>query len=151
MVENLCLLFQDVNTVNFDCFGSLQDWIHKASDKQYWNQLVACLLYPSTPLPERTEAWGPLPSWCAQQDTSPIQHNDIWRMHKKAKASFWTAEEIDLSADTADWNRLLSTKQHFISHVLAFFVASDSIINKNLSSNFATEVMLSKAQCFYGF
>jgi len=70
----------------------------------------------------------------------PIQHKNIWRMYKKAEASFWTAEEIDLSADTADWNRLTDNKHHFISHVLAFFAASDGIVNKNLSSNFATEV-----------
>ncbi len=81
----------------------------------------------------------------------PIQHNDIWRIYKKAKASFWTAEEIDLSADTADWDRLLTTEQHFISHVLAFFAASDGIINENLSGNFATEVTSPEARCFYGF
>jgi hypothetical protein len=70
----------------------------------------------------------------------PIQHNDIWRMYKKAEASFWTAEEIDLSADASDWKRLSSTEQHFISHVLAFFAAFDGIVNENLSSNFATEI-----------
>jgi hypothetical protein len=70
----------------------------------------------------------------------PIKHNDIWRMYKKAEASFWTTEEIDLMADTVDWERLTSTKQHFISHVLAFFAASDGIINENLSGNFATEI-----------
>jgi ribonucleotide reductase beta subunit family protein with ferritin-like domain len=66
-------------------------------------------------------------------------------MYKKAEASFWTAEEIDLSANAADWNRLSPTEQHFISHVLAFFAASDGIINKNLSCNFATEVTLPEA------
>ncbi len=78
MVENLRLLFQDVNTVNIDCFGSLQDWIYEAFDKQYLNQLIACLLYPSTPLSEHPEAWGPLPSWHAQWDTSsqhPADHD----------------------------------------------------------------------------
>ena len=60
----------------------------------------------------------------------PIQHNDIWRMYKKAEASFWTAEEIDLSADAADWERLSETEQHFISHVLAFFAASDGIVTR---------------------
>ncbi len=69
----------------------------------------------------------------------PIHHNDIWWMYKKAKASFWTAEEIDLSADLTDWIRL------------AFFAASDGIVNENLSSNFATEVTVPKARCFYGF
>ncbi len=81
----------------------------------------------------------------------PIQHNDIWRMYKKAEASFWTAEEIDLAADATDWDRLLTTEQHFILHVLAFFAASDGIVNKNLSSNFATEVTSPEARCFYGF
>ena len=70
----------------------------------------------------------------------PIQHNNIWRMCKKAEASFWTAKEIDLSADVVDWEQLSSTKQHFISHVLAFFAASDGIVNENLSGNFATEI-----------
>ena len=66
MVENLCLLvFQDVPTVTIDCFGLLRDWIHEASNKEYWNQLVARLLNPCTPIPERPEAWGPLPSWRA--------------------------------------------------------------------------------------
>ena len=81
----------------------------------------------------------------------PIQHDNIWRMHKKAKASVWTAEEINFSADTTDWNILSPTERHFISHILAFFAASDGIVNKNLSSNFATEIMLPEAQCFYGF
>ncbi len=81
----------------------------------------------------------------------PIQHNDIWRMYKKAKASFWTAKEIDLSADADDWERLLETEQHFISHVLAFFAASDGIVNENLSGNFATEIMSPEARCFSGF
>ena len=81
----------------------------------------------------------------------PIQHNNIWRMYKKAEASFWTAEEIDLSSNATDWDRLLTMKQHFISHVLAFFAASDGIVNENLSSNFTTEVTPPEARCFYGF
>ncbi len=63
----------------------------------------------------------------------PIHHADIWQMYKKAEASFWTAEEIDLSADLTDWVRLSNTECHFISHVLAFFAVSDGIVNKNLS------------------
>ena len=70
MVENIRLLFQDVTTVNIDCFGLLRNWIHEASNEEYWNQLVARLLNPCTPLPERPEAWGPLPSWRARRDTS---------------------------------------------------------------------------------
>ncbi len=69
----------------------------------------------------------------------PIHHADIWQMYKKAQASFWTAEEIDLTADIPNWDRLTDNKCHFISHVLAFFAASDGIVNKNLSNNFATK------------
>jgi ribonucleoside-diphosphate reductase subunit M2 len=72
-------------------------------------------------------------------------------MYKKAKASFWTAEEIDLAADATDWDRLSTTEQHFILHVLAFFAASYGIVNEDLSSNFATEVASPEARCFYGF
>jgi len=81
----------------------------------------------------------------------PIQHDDIWRMYKKVEASFWTAKEIGLKTDTTDWNRLTDNECHFISHVLAFFAASDGIVNENLSSNFATEVTSPEARCFYGF
>ena len=70
MVENLRLLFQDVTTVNINRFGSLRDWIHEASNEEYWNQLVARLLNPCTPIPERPEARGPLPSWRKRSDTS---------------------------------------------------------------------------------
>jgi hypothetical protein len=81
----------------------------------------------------------------------PIQHDNIWQMYKQAEASFWTAEEIDLKTDTTDWDRLTDSKRHFISHDLAFFAASDGIVNENLSSNFATEVTSPEARCFYGF
>ena len=81
----------------------------------------------------------------------PIQHADIWRMYKKAEASFWTAEEIDLSADQKDWDDLSQTERYFISHILAFFAASDGIVNENLSNNFATEITIPEARCFYGF
>ena len=74
----------------------------------------------------------------------PIRHSDIWQMYKKAQASFWTAEEIDLTADIADWDSLTDNKCHFISHVLVFFAASDGIVNKNLCSNFATEITAPK-------
>ncbi len=66
-------------------------------------------------------------------------------MYKKAKAFFWTAEEIDLTADIADWDRLSANERRFISHVLAFFAAFNGIVNKILSSNFATKVMAPKA------
>lgn len=81
----------------------------------------------------------------------PIQYSDIWEMYKMAEASFWTAEEIDLSADTKDWERLNDGERHFVSHVLAFFAASDGIVNENLAVNFLREVQYPEAKCFYGF
>jgi len=64
----------------------------------------------------------------------PIQYHDIWQMYKKAEASFWTAEEVDLSKDLPHWEALKDEERHFISHVLAFFAASDGIVNENLVS-----------------
>lgn len=81
----------------------------------------------------------------------PIQHDDIWQMYKQAEASFWTAEEIDLSPDLKDWATLNDGEKHFISHVLAFFAASDGIVNENLATNFMNEVQFPEAKCFYGF
>src|SRR5690554_2201964 len=82
----------------------------------------------------------------------PIQHNDIWSFYKKAEASFWTAEEIDLEADLVDWDQKLNEdEQHFIKHVLAFFAASDGIVNENLAENFVAEVQYTEAKFFYGF
>lgn len=81
----------------------------------------------------------------------PIQHDDIWQMYKKAEASFWTAEEIDLSQDLNDWANLNDHERHFISHVLAFFAASDGIVNENLAENFVREVQIAEAKFFYGF
>lgn len=81
----------------------------------------------------------------------PIQHDDIWQMYKQAEASFWTAEEIDLSADQAHWEKLNDGERHFISHVLAFFAASDGIVNENLAQSFLEKVQYAEAKCFYGF
>lgn len=81
----------------------------------------------------------------------PIKHPDIWKFYKKAEASFWTAEEVDLSKDLADWNGLKSEEQHFVKHVLAFFAASDGIVNENLVERFSSEVQVTEARCFYGF
>ena len=82
----------------------------------------------------------------------PIQHNDIWEFYKKAEASFWTAEEIDLSQDLKDWsNTMNDDEKHFIKHVLAFFAASDGIVNENLAENFVAEVQYTEAKFFYGF
>ena len=81
----------------------------------------------------------------------PIQHDDIWQFYKKAEASFWTAEEIDLSQDLNDWRNLTDGERHFISHVLAFFAASDGIVNENLAEHFVAEVQYTEAKFFYGF
>ncbi|KAJ7894733.1 ribonucleotide reductase small subunit [Mycena olivaceomarginata] len=82
----------------------------------------------------------------------PIQYHEIWQMYKKAEASFWTAEEMDLSKDLHDWNNKLNNdERHFISHVLAFFAASDGIVNENLLERFSNEVQVAEARCFYGF
>ncbi|AWL09999.1 ribonucleoside-diphosphate reductase [Aquirufa nivalisilvae] len=81
----------------------------------------------------------------------PIKHNDIWKFYKQAEASFWTAEEIDLQQDLADWKKMNDGERHFISHVLAFFAASDGIVNENLANNFLKEVQYAEAKCFYGF
>ncbi|WP_116105960.1 ribonucleotide-diphosphate reductase subunit beta [Lewinella sp. IMCC34191] len=82
----------------------------------------------------------------------PIQHDDIWRYYKDNEACFWTAEEIDLSADLNDWNNKLNdNERYFIKHVLAFFAASDGIVNENLAENFVAEVQYTEAKFFYGF
>ncbi len=81
----------------------------------------------------------------------PIHYPDIWQMYKKAEASFWTAEEIDLSQDLKDWENMNNDEKHFIKHVLAFFAASDGIVNENLAINFTNEVQYPEARCFYGF
>ena len=82
----------------------------------------------------------------------PIKHDDIWQYYKKAEASFWTAEEIDLQQDLTDWNKKLNDdERYFIKHVLAFFAASDGIVNENLAENFVNEVQYTEAKFFYGF
>ncbi len=82
----------------------------------------------------------------------PIKHHDIWEWYKKMEASFWTAEEIDLSQDLNDWNNKLSDdERYFIKHILAFFAASDGIVNENLAENFVNEVQYAEAKFFYGF
>lgn len=82
----------------------------------------------------------------------PIKHHDIWEWYKKMEASFWTAEEIDLHQDLTDWNNKLNDdERYFIKHILAFFVASDGIVNENLAENFVNEVQYAEAKFFYGF
>ncbi len=82
----------------------------------------------------------------------PIQHQDIWEWYKKQEASFWTVEEIDLGQDVIDWNtKLNEDEKYFIKHILAFFAASDGIVNENLAENFVNEVQYTEAKFFYGF
>ena len=81
----------------------------------------------------------------------PIQHDDIWQWYKKQEASFWTAEEIDLHQDVVDWKKLNDDERYFLKHILAFFAASDGIVNENLAENFVNEVQYSEAKFFYGF
>merc|ERR1719439_196313 len=81
----------------------------------------------------------------------PIHYPQVWEMYKKHEASFWTAEEIDLSQDLKDWEKLNPSERHFIKHILAFFAASDGIVLENLGTNFSTEVQIPEARAFSGF
>lgn len=81
----------------------------------------------------------------------PIRQHEIWKFYKQAEASFWTAEEIDLSQDGKDWEAMNDGERHFIKHVLAFFAASDGIVNENLAEHFVSEVQYTEAKFFYGF
>jgi ribonucleotide reductase beta subunit family protein with ferritin-like domain len=82
----------------------------------------------------------------------PVSHNDLWKFYKEAEAQTWVAEEIDLSSDLQDWDKKLTEEErYFIKHVLAFFAASDGIVNENLAVNFMKEVQFPEARCFYGF
>jgi ribonucleotide reductase beta subunit family protein with ferritin-like domain len=80
----------------------------------------------------------------------PIKHQKVWDAYKKAEASFWTAEEIDLSQDEVDWKKLSDADRKFISMVLAFFASSDGIVNENLATRFMGEVQIPEARCYYG-
>ncbi|KAJ0981544.1 hypothetical protein J5N97_009799 [Dioscorea zingiberensis] len=81
----------------------------------------------------------------------PIRYRELWEMYKKAEASFWTAEEVDLSYDVQHWETLSESEKHFISHVLAFFAASDGIVLENLAARFLKDVQIPEARAFYGF
>lgn len=81
----------------------------------------------------------------------PIKYDQVWKMYKQAEASFWTTEEIDLSTDIVQWDKLNSDEQHFIKHTLAFFAASDGIVNENIVLNLMKDVQIPEARCFYGF
>jgi ribonucleotide reductase beta subunit family protein with ferritin-like domain len=81
----------------------------------------------------------------------PIKYHSVWEMYKNHMAVFWTAEEIDLVPDLADWEKLTDNERYFITHVLAFFAASDGIVNENLAQRFYNDVQIPEARCFYGF
>ena len=81
----------------------------------------------------------------------PIEHNDIWEYYKMHQAAFWTAEEVDLTNDIRDWEKLTDNEQFFVKNVLSFFAASDGIVNENLAENFYREVQYPEAKFFYGF
>lgn len=81
----------------------------------------------------------------------PIKYDAVWEMYKQHMAVFWTAEEIDLVADLSDWETLNANEKHFITHILAFFAASDGIVNENLAQRFYNDVQIPEARCFYGF
>ena len=81
----------------------------------------------------------------------PIQYDDIWEFYKTHQAAFWTAEEVDLSGDIRDWEKLSDNEKYFIKNVLSFFAASDGIVNENLAENFVKEVQYPEAKFFYGF
>jgi ribonucleoside-diphosphate reductase beta chain len=82
----------------------------------------------------------------------PLKYHDIWELYKQAQMSNWTAEEIDLAQDLTDWNEKLNDdEKHYVKNVLAFFAASDGIVNENLAENFLKEVQYPEAKCFYGF
>lgn len=81
----------------------------------------------------------------------PIKYHEVWEMYKKAEASFWTAEEVDLTGDMKHWESLSDDEKHFIKHVLAFFAASDGIVIENLAVRFLKEVQIPEARAFYGF
>lgn len=99
----------------------------------------------------------PLPEHILQENPNrfvifPIEHRDIWDMYKTQEACIWTAEEVDLAQDISDWrNKLNDDERYFIKNVLAFFAASDGIVNENLAQNFVSEVQYTEAKFFYGF
>lgn len=120
-----------------------------------------------TPAAETSSTWsrnsmsypdGFIESICRHDDDGtrfslfPIEHPDLWSMYKQHVASFWTADEIDLSADLTDWQEnLTENEKHFISMVLAFFAGADGIVVENLAERFCRDVTVPEARCFYGF
>ncbi|KAK9710053.1 Ribonucleotide-diphosphate reductase (RNR), small subunit [Basidiobolus ranarum] len=124
----------------------------KNEDKETKDQVSSLkkAVRPNTPLPEEQDE--PLLKLNPRRFVLfPIRYHDVWQMYKKAEASIWTAEEVDLSKDMTDWENLNDGERHFISHVLAFFAASDGIVNENLVERFSDEVQIPEARFFYGF
>jgi ribonucleotide reductase beta subunit family protein with ferritin-like domain len=87
----------------------------------------------------------------ARYTTFPIRYPDLWALYKKAISSFWTVEEIDLSSDIKDWNKLTDNEKHIIKHVLAFFAASDGIVMENIDLNFSKDTQIPEARSFYAY
>lgn len=115
--------------------------------KLFFNQLKHSMAQQSSNMTETILAENP-----DRFVILPIKFPEVWKMYKTAEASFWTAEEVDLNPDLVDWEtRLNDDERHFIKHVLAFFAASDGIVNENLVLNFMREVQIPEARCFYGF
>ena len=81
----------------------------------------------------------------------PIKHYDMWEMYKKAVSAFWTPEELDLSKDVEDFNKLNDNEKFFIKNILSFFSSSDTIVNINLGERFINDVQVLEAKFFYGF
>jgi len=81
----------------------------------------------------------------------PIKEPNVWDFYKKQMASFWTPEEIDFSKDADDFNKLSENSQHFIKMILAFFAASDSIVNINLAERFTREIKVLEVVINYQF
>jgi hypothetical protein len=151
MVENLRLLFQDVNTVHIDQFGSLQDWIHKASDKGYWNQLVDRLLNPNMPLPDRLEAWGPLPSWRARRATNgrrPLTTTETTTM--TAVKTMETTTEMVAMENHEDANNPPHHQDEHPPHTSRKQVAHPPLANMNQKNGSTTPIFANKsgAACF---
>jgi ribonucleotide reductase beta subunit family protein with ferritin-like domain len=81
----------------------------------------------------------------------PLRHVDLWDMYKRAVASFWTAEEVSLTQDVDDWQKLSDDERHFVKHVLAFFAGADGIVMENVQANFGVEVRAPEARAFYAY
>lgn len=105
---------------------------------------------------EHQESTAPKPESILQPSDKrfvifPIDYHDVWKLYKKAVSSFWTVEEVNMDRERSDWEKLDTKQQKFLSHILAFFAASDGIVNENLLDRFAVEVQVPEIRCFYGF